>query len=334
MSNDALTWAFNSDLPPGQRFVLVALADQGQDHSGEDWTCFPSIAKLIRRTGNSRPTVERHLRWLTEDGWIQRTRRRRPDGTLGIYDFVLIRERPGLGPAGCVIAAAKARKASPDQRLESETEGEPPYVNLTCGEGAQPDVNMIGTTRQIDAQPYVNLMGQEPLGEPLVKPTTGAREPGDDGFEAGFAAYEARGQARTDQPAARAAWALARESLGQAELVACVAAAVPQLGQGDYGAPAFEKWLAREAWRVLLPAVREAAAPAAAGPMWPGPAEIRAAFGEVEARSYLDRSGWDEATRTITPWSAAARRWMADGPVAGVLRRLGASVAELQARAG
>lgn len=92
MSNRALTWAFEADLDSGRKFVLVALADHAADHSGEDWTCFPSTARLVAQTGMSVSTVERHLKGLWRDGWLSRARRRRKDGTLGIYDFTLHRD--------------------------------------------------------------------------------------------------------------------------------------------------------------------------------------------------------------------------------------------------
>ena len=66
MSNKALNWAWEASISvPGAKFVLVALADHGGDHDGEDWTCRPSIGRLCRFTSQSERAVQRHLKWLT-----------------------------------------------------------------------------------------------------------------------------------------------------------------------------------------------------------------------------------------------------------------------------
>jgi hypothetical protein len=317
MSNEALNWAWASDLEPGPRFVLVALADQGQDHSGENWRCFPSIAKLMLRTGFSRPTIERHLKFLAADGWLTRARRRRADGTLGIYDFVLVRDRPQAGPAGCVSKEAKTAKSQIDQPVAEISEDSQPYVNLTCGADAQPPINLMVTTHQFDSQPPIKLMGQEPLVEPLLEPTQSAREPGDDGFEAGFGAYAESGRLRTRLPLARAAWALQRQSVGRPELIAAVVRYVAEdrdLRGGDHGAPGFDKWLSDERWRAWL------AGPAAGAEVrvcFPDPLvrqALAAECGEAFAVSYLDRAGWDPHAREVAPSTGAARAKLAALP--------------------
>lgn len=59
MSGRMVGWAFGvDDLPPTQKLVLVALADNAADPSGKAW---PSKGELIRKTGLSQATVYRAL---------------------------------------------------------------------------------------------------------------------------------------------------------------------------------------------------------------------------------------------------------------------------------
>ncbi len=147
------------------------------------------------------------------------------------------------------------------------------------------------------AQPCPNLSPQEPLEEPLEEPSQDgrAREPGDRGFEAGFAAYPDSGRARTDEPAARAAWALACHEVRADALIAAVrryASEDQGLRKGDFGAPAFERWLSGKRWKVWLIDQATPAAPAA--PIvqaFEGPPEIHHAFAAIadagKVASYL-----------------------------------------------
>lgn len=67
MSNAALRWAFQLEMrDPSAKAVLIALAD----HANEQWTCWPSVARLCRFTSLSERTVRRALRRLTADGLI------------------------------------------------------------------------------------------------------------------------------------------------------------------------------------------------------------------------------------------------------------------------
>jgi hypothetical protein len=304
VSNRALTWAFEAPLDSGPKFVLVALADHAADHSGEDWTCFPSTARLVAQTGASTSTVERHLKLLEREGWISRTRRRRKDGTLGIYDFTLHRDVERRAE----LAEARASR---------------PPVNLTCGEGAGPPVKLEPTTRQNGASPPVKLTGQEPLGEPLEEPsTTGAREAGSEGFEGAVAAWPESGRKRTDWRQGRAAWAWACGQVEPGRLFAAVTrcAADPEIAGGDFGWPGLHTWLSGERWRFYLggPEGGEAAAGG-----WAGPAGLReavvAANGEAFCRVALDKAGWDgRAVRPLTPW---AHREL--GKLAGIFEQHG-----------
>lgn len=64
-----MTWAWKQDLDPTDKFVLVALSDHAND---EDFTCWPSLTHLQKKTGYSRPTVWTAINSLIEVGAIQR----------------------------------------------------------------------------------------------------------------------------------------------------------------------------------------------------------------------------------------------------------------------
>lgn len=76
MSNRAITWAFDQDLPTIDKFVLVVLADYADEAS----TCFPGQGLIARRTGSSVSTIHRALKRLETSGRITREQRWRADG--------------------------------------------------------------------------------------------------------------------------------------------------------------------------------------------------------------------------------------------------------------
>jgi hypothetical protein len=304
MSNDAMNCAWKADdapTDPGPMWILIILADHANDHSGEDFAAFPSVERLQSRSKYSRAAVERNLQALVDLGWISRRRRVRPDGKKGVYDYEMHRDperRGALRAARAAILAAGEKPSGDISDLDH------PCCNLQHG----PCVNLEPAMLQIGDEPCCNLQHQEPLEEPLDKPSTGAREPGDAGFEAALAAWPDSGRKRTRLPAARASWARVCSIETPARLMAAIAAcaADPDLAKGDYGWPAFDAWLADERWRFFLPVAgpTESARPRA---VFAGSPELRAAivadprFGEAWAGSYLDRCAWDPGGRTLTP---------------------------------
>ena len=54
---------------PSTRMVAVALADYANTDNGHAW---PSVANLARRSGLSTRQVQRCLRQIERDGWIER----------------------------------------------------------------------------------------------------------------------------------------------------------------------------------------------------------------------------------------------------------------------
>lgn len=287
MGIKALSWAFDTPLETGPKFVLIALAEHAGDHSGEDWTCYPSVERLMAMTGMSRSTVERHLKTLEGDGktgWIRRRRRVRPDGRLGIYDYTLRREKLAETLAAM---AAKAGK---------------PHVKLTHG----PDVNLTEAMRQSDENPHVNLTHEEPSLEPSLEPQ-GAREPGDDGFEDAWAILADVVRRRSSPPASRSAWAKTCDLVEASRLMAAAirwTAECPDLKRGV--ATSFERWLNNERWRYWLSGEGPSETqPSSRRTGFGGPAEFRAAIvlrcGEGFALSYLDPAAWDGERNAVFP---------------------------------
>ncbi len=74
---------------PSTRMVAIALADYANSDNGHAW---PSVANLSRRSGVSVRQVQRCLRDIEADGWIERTSVHRVGTNLWIW-----RKRIGVG---------------------------------------------------------------------------------------------------------------------------------------------------------------------------------------------------------------------------------------------
>lgn len=66
----------NSDLPPGERFTLLALAD----HADDSGRCFPSIARLAKGTGYNERAIQGHLKTLERRGVVKVAKGAGPNG--------------------------------------------------------------------------------------------------------------------------------------------------------------------------------------------------------------------------------------------------------------
>ncbi len=87
MSNRAQEWAKAQNVGnSGAKFVLWVLADYAGPDGG---SCFPTIKSLCDDTEMGERTISRHLDYLEEKDLIARYRLRRPDGTLGRYNYRL-----------------------------------------------------------------------------------------------------------------------------------------------------------------------------------------------------------------------------------------------------
>jgi len=79
MSVKLMSQVWDLDLPPGEKLVLLALADQANDEGRQ---CWPSVDTIGRRSGQGERTVRRALATLEDKGFLTRQHR---DGTSTQY---------------------------------------------------------------------------------------------------------------------------------------------------------------------------------------------------------------------------------------------------------
>lgn len=79
MSIKLMSLVWEIDLPPGEKLVLLALADQAND---EGTQCWPSVETIAKRSGQGVRTVRRALASLEQAGHLTRQHR---DGTSTQY---------------------------------------------------------------------------------------------------------------------------------------------------------------------------------------------------------------------------------------------------------
>lgn len=94
MSNKALTWAFDQDLPMAQKFTLVVLAD----YADEEHSCFPGQATIARKIGATERTVRNALASLEEAGLLYREHRYRANGSRTTDRYFLPVNASGSSP--------------------------------------------------------------------------------------------------------------------------------------------------------------------------------------------------------------------------------------------
>lgn len=295
MSNEALTWAFKSKVGNvGAKSVLVALADHASNHADEDWTCFPGMERLMEFTEMPLRTIERHLAWLSENGWIS-----------------VDTPRDARGRKKTRIYRLKRR------RREEQTDVPP--ANLAGGEDVDPPAKNDATTRQKDAHHPPTVAGgykDEPPIEPSVTPTPGARDPMVEAFEALCGAYPTSGMDNTDVPAARTGFVSAVAVVGDPWRLVIAArsfASAPETQRRSFAAPGLHVWLSRQSYRGRLPpdAADAAQLMTAEGGV---PAGVRLAFeerhGEAWTKTILDRCGWLAAEAALIAPTPRAEEWL------------------------
>lgn len=72
MSIRVMAAVWESDLPSGEKFVLLALADHARDDGSK---VYPAIKTISRKTGFSRRTVQRHIHCLESKGILSAVRK-------------------------------------------------------------------------------------------------------------------------------------------------------------------------------------------------------------------------------------------------------------------
>ncbi|QBQ56200.1 helix-turn-helix domain-containing protein [Nitrosococcus wardiae] len=72
MSVKAISWAWEQPLKPGEKLVLLAIAD----HADGEGTCWPGYEGVAEKCGMSRRAVIKHIKSLEAEGYIAIKRRR------------------------------------------------------------------------------------------------------------------------------------------------------------------------------------------------------------------------------------------------------------------
>ena len=90
MSLNTLSWAWEQELPPTQKLILISLAD----HANQDGECWSSIKRLAKFTGLSRAAVKNNIRKLEETGLVKREARTRENSKHNTSNkYFLVKDR-------------------------------------------------------------------------------------------------------------------------------------------------------------------------------------------------------------------------------------------------
>jgi len=163
VSVKAMTWAWAQPTSnAGQKLVLLALAD----HAGEDFTCYPSSAKLSEKTGLGAGTVRRYIDALEADGKVEKVeRRRRPDGTLGTWVYRLVQRAPATtGEADDQRAPGTTGNRLPvvtGERTSAHRCASPARTGARAEPSVEPSMNRAPTRDQLTRDRLAELAGEE-----------------------------------------------------------------------------------------------------------------------------------------------------------------------------
>ena len=98
MSVTAMSWAWKLSLPSTEKLVLLALSDHAND---ENYTCWPSLNHLAKKTGLSRTAIWRAIDRLVEKNTVSRLSE--TDKASTVYqlkvgaDVTYVTSAPGVG---------------------------------------------------------------------------------------------------------------------------------------------------------------------------------------------------------------------------------------------
>lgn len=327
MSNKALNFAWEARVPAAAKLLLLALADHAGDHAGEDWTCWPSAERLIDFTGYPKRTLERHMAWLVQAGWVTVQAPRSVRGKMQVRRYTLHRDAD-------TRAALAAERGGAEDGAEaglgegSETgskEGQPP-ANMAGGEPGQPPAKNPAIHPPKSTPPPAKLAGgyidepPEPSGTPTERAGEGARAgagelgggstpgPAVDWKAMGWLSMPLFSRQVTSERLFGGAWdvEVAGGADPQAMAAACLAYSQDTGSWGASGKPVgATKFLAEGRWRQFagVGAARAGMAGASALPVTV-PAEVFEAVAGVKdaafAASWLSRASWDDGERVLT----------------------------------
>lgn len=124
MSVKAINWAFEQEVEPALKVILLALADWADG----DGVAYPGQKSLARKTSISERTLRRHLQTLEEMGLIERRRRSLDNGNRTSDEYRLLAQ-----PAN--LAGSQPANLGGDNRPTVAGTGEPsvePPVTTTA----------------------------------------------------------------------------------------------------------------------------------------------------------------------------------------------------------
>lgn len=122
MSVQASSWAWEQDLEPVAKLVLLALANRTNHETG---ACFPGQKLLAKECGMSDRNVRRHLKDLERRGLIERRPRMRSEGRGRTSDeYRIVWDQPD-NVSGKSRPTGQIEHNQPDTRVRGRTVREP-----------------------------------------------------------------------------------------------------------------------------------------------------------------------------------------------------------------
>lgn len=141
MSIKLMSLVWELDLPPGEKLVLLALADQANDHGVQ---CWPSVATIAHRSGQGERTVRRAISLLEEKKHLTRHHREGDSTQYHVHPChsgTPAKSAPLPNPTG-----TPAKLAGKPSRTTKPKKGKPSLVAHEIPDDWQPSV--FGETSQ------------------------------------------------------------------------------------------------------------------------------------------------------------------------------------------
>lgn len=136
MSVVAVGWAFQQELPPVPKLVLVALCERANSETGQ---CWPGIEVVAKAVGLSPRSVVTYIGALVRNGFVMRQAMRGKDGRKRNNHYWILFDRqkaPWIGPGGQVEELPASENDEDEATAATESE---PHANPAHGDHVQTD---------------------------------------------------------------------------------------------------------------------------------------------------------------------------------------------------
>lgn len=138
MSVKIMSAIFESeDLPPTERLIMLSLAD----HADDNGRCYPSIARLCRRTGLKERAVQSNIKSLVAKGYVTII----PNAGQGLANLYFIRATPAADAPPQEMHPRTKRTPTPASNAETPA-ADAPKPSRTI---IEPSVSNTGTPEAI-----------------------------------------------------------------------------------------------------------------------------------------------------------------------------------------